>query len=90
MLSFLKSTPSEMQEKIRLNFKQRRKTINLTQPELSAKSGVSFGSIKRFEQSGKISFESLLQLAFVLECLDDFEQLCSKKDELPHTLENIS
>ena len=74
MLSFLSKTPSEMQQQIKDIMKQKRKALRLTQSELGHKSGVSLGSVKRFEQSGKISFESLLQLAFVLECLDDFEK----------------
>lgn len=54
-----------------------RKFLQLTQVELAKKSGVSYGTIKRFEQTGKISFESLLRLAHVLGRLGDFEPVFS-------------
>jgi len=52
-----------------------RKEKSLTQQELAVKSGVSYGSIKRFERFGKISFESLLKIAEALDRLDEFERL---------------
>ncbi|MEL6865377.1 MAG: helix-turn-helix transcriptional regulator [Bacteroidota bacterium] len=52
-----------------------RKRHKLSQAELAERSGVSLGSIKRFEQTGKIAFESLLKLAHILGQLAKFEQL---------------
>jgi len=52
-----------------------RKQLHLSQAELAERSGVSLGSLKRFEQTGKISFEHLLKLAHVLGRLAEFEQL---------------
>ena len=59
-----------------------RKQQKLSQIELAKRSGVSLGSIKRFEQTGKISFESLLTLAHLLGRLSDFEQLFLINDQL--------
>ena len=73
MLSFLPSSPSELMDTLKTKFRQRRKALGYTQPELSSRSGVSLGSLKRFENSGQISLESLLKLALVLECLGDFD-----------------
>jgi len=42
---------------------------------LAKKSGVSLGSIKRFEQTDQISLASLLKLAHLLERLEDFDML---------------
>ncbi|VEU81320.1 helix-turn-helix domain-containing protein [Haploplasma axanthum] len=56
-------------------FKKRRKEIGLTQKELSSRSGVSYGSIRRFESTGDISLSSLLKLSDVIGCLDDFNEL---------------
>ena len=61
MLSFLPPTPSEMMETLKTKFRQRRKTLGYTQPELASRSGVSLGSLKRFERFGQISLESLLK-----------------------------
>lgn len=57
----------------------RRKEMKLTQEELSSKSGVSFGSIKRFETKGEISLTSLIKISISLECEDEFDLLFDKK-----------
>ncbi len=56
-----------------------RKELKLTQFDLSIKSGVSYGSIKRFERSGQISFESLLKIAEALDRISDFEPILASK-----------
>ena len=56
-------------------FKKRRKELHLTQRELSLKSGVSYGSIRRFESTGDISLYSLLSIANSINCLEDFNEL---------------
>ena len=81
MLSFLPPTPSDMMDTLKTKFRQRRKALGYTQPELSSRSGVSLGSLKRFESSGQIALESLLKLALVLECLGDFSSLCEVEEE---------
>ena len=73
MLSFLPKKPQEIMEELRVNFKERRKSIGYRQTECATHSGVSLRSLKYFESSGHISFESFLTLAFVLECLGDFD-----------------
>ena len=52
-----------------------RKRRNLSQQQLSEKSNVSFGSIKRFETSGQISLISLTKLAVALDCVDEVKNL---------------
>jgi len=59
-----------------------RKELKMSQAELAERSGVSFGSLKRFEQTGKISFESLLKLAHILGRLSEFESLFLQKEDL--------
>ena len=73
MLSFLPKHLQDIMEELRMKFKERRKSMGYTQTECATRLGVSLGSLKRFESSGQISFESLLKLAFVLECLGDFD-----------------
>jgi transcriptional regulator with XRE-family HTH domain len=70
-------------------FKKQRKALAYTQQELAERSGVSFGSLKRFEWSGQISLESLLKLALVLECLGDFERVCEHKEVIPKSIEDL-
>lgn len=52
----------------------------MTQAELSVRSGVSLASLKRFEQTGEISFVSLLKIASVLDVMEEFDQLFTKKE----------
>lgn len=55
--------------------KNLRKRKSITQLGLSTMSGVSFGTIKRFELTGKISLESLTKIARALDCIDEIKQL---------------
>lgn len=89
MLAINISTPKSIMQNLKDKFKQKRLSLNLTQEGLSNKSGVSLGSVKRFETSGEISFESLLKLAFVLDCLDDFKNIANKKDEQYESMDDL-
>ena len=71
-------TVQEVQTGIAGRFKTRRLDLNLTQSELAARSGVTFSSLKRFEREGLIALDSLLNLALVLNCLDDFDKLAAE------------
>lgn len=68
-------SPGEVSERIAQNVQTKKLSLNFSQKTLSDRSGVSFGIIKKFERSGKISLESLLKLALVLGCLEDFKDL---------------
>lgn len=56
-------------------FKKRRKELKLSQKDLSVRSGVSYASIRRFEEAGEISLTSLIKLANAIDCLNDFDEL---------------
>ena len=89
MLAINISTPKSIMQNLKDKFKQKRLSLNLTQEGLANKSAVSLGSIKRFESSGEISFESLLKLAFVLDCLDDFKNIANKNDEQYDSMDDL-
>ena len=57
--------PRSIAKNIAKRLKQRRIELNLTQQELASKSGVSYGSVKRFETKFDISLKSLLMIAVV-------------------------
>ncbi|MCD7921391.1 MAG: helix-turn-helix transcriptional regulator [Clostridiales bacterium] len=59
--------------------RQRRKEKKLSQVQLSERSDVSLGSLKRFERTGEISLSSLVKISFALGCEADFDELFSKK-----------
>ncbi|MDL2307122.1 helix-turn-helix transcriptional regulator [Desulfovibrio sp. OttesenSCG-928-C06] len=56
--------PKDIRIRIASKAKARRLFLNISQKELADRSGVSLGSIKRFESNGQISLSSLLELAF--------------------------
>jgi len=76
-------------ELLREKYKQKRLLLNLTQRGLAIRSGVSLGSVKRFESSGKISLESLLKVSLVLECLDDFNNIANIKIQKIDSIEQL-
>lgn len=74
-MSFILSTPRDIAALIAKAEQGLRLSLNLSQRSLSERSGVSFGVIKKFERTGKISLESLLKIALVLGRLEDFTEL---------------
>lgn len=59
--------------------KMRRKEQGVSQKELALRSGVSYASVRRFETEGEISLSSLMRIAQVLDCLQDFDALFRTK-----------
>ena len=74
-MGFTWETPEEMDLALAQRLREIRKRRGLTQQQLSEKSNVSFGSIKRFESTGLISLISLTRLAVALDCADAIRQL---------------
>ncbi len=70
-------------ERIRI-LRRRRK---ISQKKMSELSGVSLGSVKRFEQSGEISFLSLIKIATALGLNGELEHLF--EDVPPLSIEEI-
>ena len=84
-MSVYLKTVQEVQTGIAGRFKARRLDLNLTQRELAVRSGVTFSSLKRFEREGLIALDSLLNLALVLNCLDDFDKLAAESSAISAT-----
>lgn len=68
----VKPLPSDIQSALAERFRKLRKAKGYSQTEMAQRSGVSLGSLKRFELTGQISLESLLKLAHLLDRLEDF------------------
>lgn len=73
--SFLSKTPGEIQKLIAERIRTIRRRRKISQKRLSELSGVSLGSVKRFEQSGEISFLSLIKIAAALGINNELEHL---------------
>lgn len=75
MHQYIWETPEEINMKIAANLRRIRKRLGISQAKLSELSGVSYGSVKRFESSGQISFLSLTKLAIALGTVDEIKAL---------------
>lgn len=67
--------PAAIVKGIAMRMRERRLELNLTQKGLSEKSGISLGSLKRFENNYEISLKHLLLLAVILDATEEFESL---------------
>ena len=72
---FNQRTPKEIDRMIAQRIRDIRRRRKISQQRLSEKSGVSLGSVKRFERTGEISLISLTKIAVALELSDELEQL---------------
>ena len=72
---FNQITPGEINAAIAGRVRTVRRRRGISQEKLSELSGVSLGSLKRFERSGEISLLSLTKLAIALGLQDDMQQL---------------
>ncbi len=71
--------PSDILKDTASKHRDLRKKAKLSQAELAERSGVSLGSIKRFESTGQIALESFLKLLLILDRLDDFDSVLAPK-----------
>ena len=72
---FVWETPEEINIKVAANAKNLRKRQGITQKRLSELTGVSYASIKRFEETGNINFVSLTKIAVELGAVDGVKNL---------------
>lgn len=75
MINLYQKTWQEINQDIAYRMVQLRKRRKISQKELAVKSGVSLGSLKRFEQSGEISLQSFTKLAIALNVEGELETL---------------
>ena len=75
MISLYQKTWTEINNDIAQKIVRLRKRKKITQKLLAARSGVSLGSLKRFEQSGEISLQSLTKIAIALDVENELEDL---------------
>ena len=68
-------TAEELDQKLAKRVRNIRKRRSISQEKLAQMSGVSYGSIKRFEASGQISLISLTRIAMALEIADELRTI---------------
>ncbi len=77
---FNPKTPNEIAKELVEKIKQHRKKLKISQAQLAVKSGVSLGSIKRFESKYEISLNSFIKILIALNLEQDLENLFTQKD----------
>jgi transcriptional regulator with XRE-family HTH domain len=75
MDGFSLETPEQVSKTLAARVKALRLARGWKQITLARRSGVSLASLRRFEESGRVSLQSLLNLVFALNRLDDFDAL---------------
>ena len=75
MEQFIWETAEELDQKLAQRVRKIRKRRSITQEKLASISGVSYGSIKRFEATGQISLISLTKIAMALDMADELRNL---------------
>ena len=75
MEKFIWETAEELDQKLAQRVQNIRNPRSISQEKLASMSGVSYGSIKRFETSGQISLISLTKIAMALDIADDIRNL---------------
>ena len=75
MNEYIWETAEELDKKIANRVRLIRKRRSISQERLAQLSGVSFGSVKRFETTGQISLISLTKISMALDMADDLRQI---------------
>mgnify|MGYP002597447231 FL=1 len=75
MEQFIWETAEELDQNLALRVRNIRKRRSISQQKLSEMSGVSYGSIKRFESTGQISLLALTRIATALDLADELRNL---------------
>ncbi|MBQ3543952.1 MAG: helix-turn-helix domain-containing protein [Lachnospiraceae bacterium] len=75
MQKYVWETPEEINMSIAKNTRMLRKRLKMSRKRLSELSGVSYASIKRFEETGNISFLSLTRIAVALDAVGDIKRI---------------
>lgn len=68
-------TAEALDKNLALRVRNIRRRRSISQEQLAAMSGVSYGSVKRFETTGQISLLSLTKIAMALDIVDELRTI---------------
>lgn len=87
MTGLVWETAEELDQKLAGRVRNIRKRRSISQKKLADMSGVSYGSIKRFETTGQISLLSLTKIVIALDIADDLRSIFT---QIPYrTIEEV-
>ena len=80
-------SPSELAQAIGAQARALRKRQGLSQNELAKRAGLSRRTIQRFEDTGTLTLEGLIKVAFALGVPDTFDQLFAQPE--PRSIDEV-
>lgn len=78
MEGFIWETAEELDLKLAQRVRNIRKRRSISQEKMASMSGVSYGSVKRFESTGQISLLSMTKIAMALDIADELRNIFSQ------------
>lgn len=82
-------SPSKAQIALAKNVRERRLQLELTQAGLSARSGVALSTLGKFEQTGKISVESLFKIMAVVGGIEEMVEATKPKQNNFSSIDDV-
>lgn len=82
-------SPSKAQDILASHMRDRRLSLSLTQAGLSERSNVALATLRKFEQTGKISVESLFKLLAVVGGLEAVLEATAATPEPFKTIDDV-
>lgn len=74
-MDFIWETPSEIARNLAKKIKNIRKRRKITQKQMAQRCNVSYGALKKFEQTGEISLLSLIKITMELGLTNEINEL---------------
>ena len=78
MEGFIWETAEELDLKLAQRVRNIRKRRSISQEKMASMSGVSYGSVNRFEITGQLSLLSLTKIAMALDIADELRNIFSQ------------
>lgn len=75
LTDFRLASSAEVMQALGRRLRDQRMARVMTQEELSRRAGVALGAVKKLESTGKVTLETLMQVARVLGLINEFEGL---------------
>lgn len=82
-------SPSKAQTILAGHMRERRLALSLTQAGLSKRAGVALATLRKFEQTGKISVESLFKLMAIVGGLEAVLEAAKPAPETFNSIDDV-
>ena len=77
LTDFRLASSDEVAQSLGKRLREQRMSKLMTQTELSTRAGVALGAVKKLESTGKVTVETLVQVARALDLISEFNDIFS-------------